>query len=408
MGKLGLLLVAAFIFAGGFMLFQSSEAERAIDGSQSVRQANILARQVAESGMNELIAKVNQRKAQQEWETLGAFMEAVGFSAEEPLERSLDHGQYKAWVEGNPEASGNSEFQMYSKGYYSFTDPITGESQTAEHRVQLLGQLVKTATPPDNPDNPDDPDDPDDPEDPGQVCEGTDLCVECSESEEECADEYQIKARFINSRAGYCSAIYLQQIIPDSDASNGYRVEYAMMFPSGHNRDGYEQTFAQTVIPGTQLNFILAVDQNCSSEHSWSTPIGSDSYNYLHPAFNIETDDLTSMTAGVFAMIEGYATNDKKWRIAYEDIQYTPDQLVDIKTNGYGDGSWDRECLRYSSWNGSCREWGDYTYGGNGWDYSGADNLRVLRDFGNQPDFDDQVIEVELIPHVEEEEQQPA
>lgn len=391
MGKLGLLLVAAFIFAGGFMLFQSSEAERAIDGSQSVRQANILARQVAQSGMNELIAEVNSARTL-EWETLGAFMDAVN----DPFERQLDHGKYKAWLEAalNPDEDGE-EFQMYSEGYYFFTNPTTGEPDTAVHRVELFGELLVTASPPE---------DPEDPEDPGQVCEGTDLCVECSADEEECADEYQIKARFINSRAGYCSAIYLQQIIPDNEATNGYRVEYAMMFPSGHNRDGYEQTFAQTVIPGTQLNFILAVDQNCSSEHSWSTPIGSNSYNYLHPAFDIETDDLTTMKAGVFAMIEEYATNDKKWRIAYEDIQYQPNQLVDIKTNGYGDQQWKERWKRdaHGNW---VKVW---TYGGNGWNYSGADNLRVLQDFGGQPDFDDQVIEVELIPHVEEEEEQPA
>ncbi len=377
MGKLGLLLVAAFLFMGGYVLFQSDRSDKAIDESQSVRQAELLAREAAQSGFNEMLALARGTEGSTSWDDIDEFLENVGYSYDSPLTRTLGLGSYRAWVEqGSADA-----YDVVAEGVYSFWNSTLDEADSAYHQVKLRS-IIPTD---------------DDPYDPGDPCTGL-LCVEGD------TEEYELTAGFIESQAGWCSAIYLQQFVPDGNYESGYREEIDIMFESGHYRDGYSTTFEQVIEDGTQLNFILAVDMNCSSEHDWDVAYGDATYNHYHVALEVDAEDINDMYEGTFAMIEEYSSSEGKWRIAFEDQNfYSEDQYLDIKQNGYGDEEWEYVCTRYRR--GKCRR-GYYTWGGDGWEENWPDYLRELDDYGSQPDYSDQVFWIELNPVEEEEEEE--
>ncbi len=384
MGKLGLLFVAAFIFAGGFLLFQSNEVDKAIDVSQSARQSELLARELAHSGLNEIIAAAKNIEDNSTWDDIDDFMSQVDY----PVIRQLDNGKYKAWLEAG---AGGEAYFAKAEGYYYYTDPVSGALDSAYHLITTNKAMIPTV----------------DPATP--VC-GDDgvLCVECAEGEE-CAEEYELHVTFIESQAGWCSAIFLQQYIPDPDSESGYTEEIGLVFDSGKNRDGQSTTFSQLLVPGTQMNFILAADADCSEQGdtgvvyeniTWTAcgypggPYGGE-FCHSHPALEFETGDITDMTEGTFAMVEQSSFNENIWRIAFEDLEvFSVDQHNDIKINGYGNEVW--ELVPLIGW----------SYGGDGWNID-VQGYRDLEDWGNQPDYSDQVIEIELVP-VEEEEEEPA
>ena len=217
----------------------------------------------------------------------------------------------------------------------------------------------------------------------------------------------RLKVEFIESQAGWCSAVYLQQFIeipPGQDlgdvlgipadsaatiagqiSSDGLWFEKApeMIFDSGHYRDGETVEPADIALAtGTRMNFFIGVDQNCSEEGNWMEEFSDSLYDHIHYAMDHETS-VTEMLEGTYAMIELNDFDDQTWRIAFEDQNfYTVQQYNDIKLKGYGDGNWDSV---------------EGTWGGTGWGED-SDGYRDLNDWGNQPDYSDQVFEVELVP----------
>ncbi|MCH8246011.1 MAG: hypothetical protein IH951_06350 [Bacteroidetes bacterium] len=231
-------------------------------------------------------------------------------------------------------------------------------------------------------------------------------------------DSSKVEIEFLQSMAGYCSAVFLQRFIPNTgqkptmtgnfgkssksskskkNSMKGYALgkmvlsddeKYwilppEMLFDSGHNRTGMDEIIATpadiVLSPNTRVNFFIGVDKNCSEEGVWEEKYKEDRYDYIHNALEEDTQNLEDLQEGPYSMIEAHATDVQTWRIAFEDLRsFSVKQHEDIKANGYG-GSWDP----YYE-----------TYGGSGWMYKDSKGYRKLKDFGQKPDFSDQVIEV--------------
>ncbi len=210
-------------------------------------------------------------------------------------------------------------------------------------------------------------------------------------------EQSRVTIEFLESMAGYCSAIFLQQFVPNTgqpqpagsqltDDERYWIMTPDMVFESGHNRpESDSRTTPQDIIlePGTRMNFFIGVDRDCSEEGIMEENFVPETYDWIHHALEEDTENLEDLQEGLYSMIEQNETNDQTWRIAFEDLRHFSNaQMEDIKANGYG-GSWNEA---------------GQTYGGNGWDEQDARGYRRLRDFGWKPDFSDQVIEVTLSP----------
>ena len=221
-------------------------------------------------------------------------------------------------------------------------------------------------------------------------------------------DSSKVTIEFLESMAGYCSAVFLQRFVPNNggkptmtgnfgnDELKGYALgkmiltddeKYWILPPemilnSGHYREGDELRVTPDGIvlsPGTRTNFFIGVDKDCSEEGVWEEQYDESRYDWIHNALEEDTENLEDLQEGPYAMIEAHATDAQKWRIAFEDLRsFSVKQHEDIKAYGYG-GSWDADLQ---------------TYGGSGWMEKDAMGYRKLRDFGNKPDFSDQVIQV--------------
>lgn len=217
----------------------------------------------------------------------------------------------------------------------------------------------------------------------------------------------KLKVTFTESMAGYCSAVYLQRYIPKNnnghgnnedgvDASNPgnsktgedsdptvddetksspgqfRKLEPELVFAPGNNRNGAEANFEEVIAPGTRLNFILAVDADYSCESEGDTTLAYDDpfYDYTRESFSESITKLGKLSEGAYTLMQEKPGEPGTWRIAFEDLIFGEERLWDIKENGYD---------------------------GNGWETDG-DGYWKLKDFGHKPDFSDQVIEVKIVP----------
>ena len=355
MGKLALWLTLAAVLGGGLMLFQSNKDNKTTEEGQAERQEMVLAREIARTGLSVVRSKalaVEESLRGDSSATAADLLADVGYDKNNRLVNNYEGGEYEAWVE----TSGQRGYEVFAIGRFGDAEHTTFKSDYIEDG--MLEALDPVPTP-----------------DGGTT------------------DQFELHAGFIDSMAGWCSAIYLEQYIPDEAEDTGYRREVAMVFDSGHNRNGTETQFAQLVASGTQMNFILAVDKGCELEGNPDVAIDNSAFDHYHKALEIDAEDINSMQEGTYAMVEQYQGQTGKWRIRFEDQNfYDEEQYLDIKRNSYGD----------SNWSGG-------TWGGTGWAFD-ADGLTELRDYGDQPDYSDQVFWIELRPYTppEEEEGDPA
>ena len=194
---------------------------------------------------------------------------------------------------------------------------------------------------------------------------------------------------FLESQAGYCSAIYMDEY--RGDEFIGTR----MIFAAGHNRDGVRPPVSIYVQAGTQLNFFIGVDTNCSGKFSTSastcqalsyvlndkfnpSDVGRNKrYDHLHYALDIPARDITKMEEGIWGMVEQNPRDRQRWRIGWEDLERS---------------DWDRP--NSSDPQRSLQALKRLGYDGNGWPDRNSMGYRALRDYGNRPDYSDQVIEL--------------
>lgn len=227
-------------------------------------------------------------------------------------------------------------------------------------------------------------------------------------------DSSKVELDFLESMAGYCSAVFLQRFVPTygntkkksmtgnfgNSKKKGYAVagvvltddEKYWIYPpemilmAGHNREGEELRVTPDGIvlsPGTRVNFFIGVDKNCSEEGVWEDEYDASRYDYVHNALEEDTENLEDLQEGPYSMIEANPTNVQTWRIAFEDLRsFSVKQHEDIKAHSYG-GNWEPVLE---------------TYGGSGWMDKDEYGYRKLKDYGWKPDFSDQVIQIHFDP----------
>ena len=200
-----------------------------------------------------------------------------------------------------------------------------------------------------------------------------------------------VDVSFLKSMAGYCSAVFLEMYTMDME--EGETPEPIMIF-APDNRDRTTARPARLVWaePGTQLNFYIAVDQNCSlradaglsecelREYAREYNFGLSGFDHVHHALKVQAGDLDQAEEDIWAFVEQNPNHRNVWRIGWEDIHNT---------------SWDRPDS--DDPRNSLQATKRFGYEGLGWPDTDSDGYRKLIDFGNQPDFDDQVIEVHVI-----------
>jgi hypothetical protein len=299
---------------------------------QSRREGQVIARQIARSGYNAVLAEA--RAETDPGDEVSSIVSDVG-----TIQGSYEGGNYRAWLEKiSPTA-----YKAVSEGKKIVADRVVkyelGDNYADNHMVK-----VPTVNKPST-----------------------------------------LNVQFIESMAGYCSAVYLQRVLPNTEPED--QPDPEMIFAPNNRRGRNDDrksttTYDNTIQPGTKLNFILAVDKNCSERGETSADYPED-YDHTQLSFSQDSEQLNTVREAPYGMVEETSLGGTKgWRVSFEDQRvFNESQLWDIKDNGYPD---------HTGWNSE-----EETYGGDGWDKNAAD-LRELRDYGDIPDFSDQVFRVGL------------
>ena len=362
MGKYIILLTMAVAAGSMTLTHQSKQTSLDTDRRQADRQQKVIARQVARSGYNAVLAQARQEE--RGGKKVKEIVDAVG-----TVTGTYQGGVYKAWL------------TQISPTAYRATGTGTFQAVTHKIRVPHSQNIV--------------------PEPPTVVRES------------------ELQVEFKQSMAGYCSAIYLQRFVPHG--SNGHSknkknkhgidrsnrgkskkhedhtdrdddgeieddetrgggnasIKYKklppeLVFAPGNNRNGTATTFEKVLSPGTRLNFILAVDADghCEARNDTTLTTKDASYDYTRPSFVESIGSMSEMHEAPYALTQEKPGEPGTWRVAFEDLIFSEDRLWDIKENGYD---------------------------GNGWLLDGL-GYWLLKDYGNRPDFSDQVVEVKIVP----------
>lgn len=214
----------------------------------------------------------------------------------------------------------------------------------------------------------------------------------------------RLNAQFVSSIAGYCSAIYLERIIPGLAPHEQPAPE--MVFSAGNNRNGGTAVISRLMQADTQMNLFLAVDMACNKgtsphRNNWQNydvdghVFNPAHYDHLHYGLDIDPERTgEEMQETVWAMIEQHPENNQRWRIAWEDLHHP---------------AWDAP--NSTDPTQSLQALKRYGYDGDGWPEVDGQGYRLLRDYwllpgagddgkstSYRPDFSDQVIEIWLEP----------
>ena len=200
-----------------------------------------------------------------------------------------------------------------------------------------------------------------------------------------------VNVRFVESVAGYCSAVFYQAYT--AGMAPGTVPPPRLLFSANNSdRRGMQPAYEIVVQPGTQMNFFIGVDQNCSTRTSSMTTCQARTYaqtyaynaadfDYVHTALDIPAASLSNIRESLYSFVEQHPTSGQRWRIAWEDIHRS---------------DWDAPAS--TSALASLQATKTLGYDGAGWPVANSDGYRRLSDYNSRPDFNDQVIEVSLTP----------
>ena len=407
MGKVSLLLVAAFGVAGATIFFTSKEADVKASGTQGAYEADVIAREIARSAYNAGVADVNRHGTDLDQAILD-FGEIV-VSATVPADRKCANDKpicarrTGQMLDGTylVEASidGGNGIEIFSAGTFGYQAGETAVSKTHKinesHSVGVL--QVDPALP----------------------------AGQCG----------QLKIQFVDSMAGYCSAIFLQRTV------GGVADSLEMVYAPGKDRNGDRNVGYEVALkPGTQMNFAIGVDNNHNCHKPGQGRPASRPALRMNDAKGLlatggpaalahemeryvyrESDwawthwalDGAALLSGEpkeapWAMVEVDRANAQRWRIAFEDqhkwnlapsaagyddpnksLWATKRFGYDVTGDGKGDGWKDNQRFALVP-NGTAAYTVSYL--------TGQDGFHDLRDTGSPADFSDQVIMVEVVP----------
>jgi hypothetical protein len=350
MGKAAILLVLATGLAVTYGLMSSIETGHHTARHQASFEERVLAREIARSGFNLAMGILRQHG-----DDLQAGVLAVNGSAGY-LEGESQGGVYRARARY---LTGHS-VEVISTGYFGGQISQQGAYQGgASHTLEDNFSYRVTTTP---------------------------LRVkECS----------RLNVKFIQSMAGYCSAVYMQRYLPDVAPEDQPAPE--MIFAPGQNRNNADFLIEKLLTGDTQMNFFIGVDQNCDA---YGNPIGywrnnnlwasydveshvfdPSNYNYIHYGFEAAKLEVDQVEETIWAMIEQHPQHNQRWRVSWEDMHNT---------------SWDQPSSTTPS--SSLQATKRFGYDGNGWPDTDSWGYRTLRDYPDRPDFSDQVVQVSMAP----------
>lgn len=350
MGKAALLIVLGLSLAGATVLLSSTDSRGAQADREAYYDETLLAREIARTGYN-MAMSVLQRYG----DNLHAGVAAVNGTTEGMRgQHQGGHFYARAFLLDGHTAG------VISTGYFQRAHHTVGD----QHQLRVL----------------------------------------------EVRQDSELSITFLNSWSDYCSAVFLEQIKPWLPASQ--QPGPVLLFEANNRRDGLGTTLNQVLEAGTQLNFFIAVDKNCTLRPS-DVPSDREAYNswlesyrenhvfdrsiyhHIHRALDVEVGRLEDMQESPWAMVEQHPSSNQRWRIAWED-QHVPGWLVDndresnleiLKEEGYDGAGWvDLIADGYCEPQPGCK--------------TVPDGYRDLRQYSGRPDFSDQVIEINLRPVV--------
>ena len=204
-----------------------------------------------------------------------------------------------------------------------------------------------------------------------------------------------IDVSFLESMAGYCSAVFYQAYTLDME--EGEVPEPIMLFPPQNRNQEWPANArpAQAIYveAGTQMNFFIAVDENCDlwtygmdledcsvRKEVRDFVFDATKFDHIHYALEVKAGELDQAEEAVWGLTEQHPTNRQRWRISWEDLD-----RPDWNQPNSEDPTESMQALKR------------FGYDLVGWPTADANGYRVLEDFGDRPDFSDQVIEVEVI-----------
>ena len=328
MGKAALFFVAAFSMAGARLLYTSQEADIKSAANQGAYEADVIAREIARSAYNAATADVH-RFGNDIDRALVAFGPRVETDCanNKPFcfrrTGEMLGGTYL--VEAS--IDGGNGVDIFASGTYGYTAGTRPVSQTHTiNEAQSVGVL--------------------------QVADGG-----------------KLRIQFVDSQAGYCSAIFLKRTVPGLPADEQPGIE--MVYAPGKNRNGGRNAGLELdLAAGTQMNFAIGVDTNCGGKkderdkgkYRGSRPSNPrfahlrmdraadllEPLNPTGPASSFGPQVLADSMAnyvynpddwawthwaldgsalrdgdpkeGPWAMVETDPNNNQRWRIAFEDI----------------------------------------------------------------------------------------
>ena len=435
MGKYALLLVAAFSVAGARMLFSNQETDVKSAQQQGEHDADLIAREVARSAYNAALSDANAQGT-----NIPAALAAVGtvvVSDTQPAankcanrvavcyrrEGTMQGGTYR--VEAS--VRGGNGIDLYARGQYDYSSV---QSDPDKPNYGQPARLTKTY----------------------EINEARSTRV----LQKNNIGRGRLQIQFVDSQAGYCSAIFLQRTPP-----GGTPGPLEMVYIPGHNRNGDRNVGLERVLePGVQMNFAIGVETGCAMQNRYFNPdnaqwngsrgeyVNKSTGNRMYfikvnGKMVVDTDgieqfmanyvynpadwnwthwalDSGSLVAGdpleaPWGMVETDPTNDQRWRIAFEDIDNWNLPATHPQFNDPRYSLWATKRFGYDTNNDGV---------GNGWydvkrddielkdekhpekgytvtTRNGSDGFHDLRDTGSPADFSDQVIMIEVTPYTE-------
>lgn len=313
MGKAALFVVLSFSVAGATLLYTVRESDVKTSLHQSEYDADVLAREIARSAYNAAVGDVNRRGRD-----LAGALTAVGTLVTSGCAngvvtcyRRTGQMQGGRFVVEASQTGGNA-IDIYTAGYYPYSTTNAAGRRVRAEKVHTINEYHP---------------------------------VSILEVDPRGAGG-KLKIQFIDSQAGYCSAILLQRTIPGLPADRQPGVE--MVYAPGNNRNGDRNVgYEVDLAPGTQLNFGIGVDTNCGTGGSRPTSrpdlrkdaasallrqgpqvlaAAMDSYRFLtsdwshvHWALDAQLLGEGRTVEGPWAMVEVDPANPQRWRIAFED-----------------------------------------------------------------------------------------
>lgn len=219
-----------------------------------------------------------------------------------------------------------------------------------------------------------------------------------------------IDPSIIPGGAGHCSAIYYQAYLPSTP--EGERPDPVLIYgPENGDRSGTQPWREIVATAGTQMNFLIGVDPNCSTREIEDVPdgptcqqrayalthhldlsrynddgthrgaVGPDEYDFLHFALDVEAGALNQTEESIWSMVEQHAGNRNRWRIGWEDMHTT---------------AWDNP--RSKNPGQSLQATKRFGYDGRGWPQSDSRGFAAVREYSTRPDFEDVMLDVTALP----------